>query len=364
MKIFRYLAGDVLNHTGAVALVLFLVVFSGRFIKYLAEAAVGELSADILLPVMVYKLPSFFELILPLSLFIGILLALGRLYADSEMVVLKACGIGQWRIASYLTLPMIAVALLVALLSLTLAPQGSLRALTLLDDPNATSGLQSLSAGRFRVERAGTLVTYAEEVDDAGIMRNVFIAERDVNNSALTTVTRAEEGEIKRDSASGRRYLELRRGSRYTGRGGHAEFERVQFERYGELLPEAEGGLRSSTRSQAIPTEELLASDDPRLKATLYWRLSLPLLVPISALMAIALSRTDARRGRYARLGPALLLFLAYFVALTQGRGAAEAGDGGMGLLGVHASFIGIAVLLMQWEALRIRLSRRSHEPS
>ncbi len=362
MKIFRYLAGDVLNHTGAVALVLFLVVFSGRFIKYLAEAAVGELSADILLPVMVYKLPSFFELILPLSLFIGILLALGRLYAESEMVVLKACGIGHWRIASYLLIPMLVVGLLVAALSLSLAPEGSLRALTLLDDPNATSGLQSLSAGRFRVERAGTLVTYAEEIDDGGVMRNVFIAERDDNNSALTIVTRAQEGEIKRDADSGRRYLELRQGVRYTGRGGHAEFERVRFERYGELLPEADGGVRASTRSQAIPTEVLLNSDDPRLQATLFWRLSLPLLVPISALIAIALSRTDARRGRYAKLGPALLLFLAYFVALTQGRSAAESGDGGGVLLAVHCVFIGIAVLLMQWDSVLSKLPRRAYE--
>jgi len=83
MRIFRYLTNDVLSHTAAVAFILFLVVFSGRFIKYLAEAAVGDLTADVLLPVMLFKLPSFFELILPLSLFIGILLSLGRLYAES-----------------------------------------------------------------------------------------------------------------------------------------------------------------------------------------------------------------------------------------------------------------------------------------
>ena len=43
MRIFRYLASDVLTHTLAVALVLFVVVFSGRFIRYLAEAAVGDI---------------------------------------------------------------------------------------------------------------------------------------------------------------------------------------------------------------------------------------------------------------------------------------------------------------------------------
>ena len=92
MRTLRYLTLDVIIHTLAVSLVLFLVVFSGRFIKYLAEAAIGDLSADILLPVMLYKLPAFFELILPLGFYIGLLLSFGRLYADSEMVIFRASG--------------------------------------------------------------------------------------------------------------------------------------------------------------------------------------------------------------------------------------------------------------------------------
>ena len=87
MRTLSYLALDVITHTLAVSLVLFIVVFSGRFIKYLAEAAIGDLSAGILLPVMLYKLPAFFELILPLGFYIGLLLSFGRLYADSEMVI-------------------------------------------------------------------------------------------------------------------------------------------------------------------------------------------------------------------------------------------------------------------------------------
>ena len=93
MRTLRYLTSDVMTHTLAVSLVLFLVVFSGRFIKYLTEAAIGDLAADILLPVMLYKLPAFFELILPLGFYVGLLLSFGRLYADSEMVVFRASGI-------------------------------------------------------------------------------------------------------------------------------------------------------------------------------------------------------------------------------------------------------------------------------
>ena len=68
MLILRYLTRDILLHALAVSLVLFLVVFAGRFIRYLAEAAVGSLTGDVLLPIMLFKLPGFLEMILPLGL--------------------------------------------------------------------------------------------------------------------------------------------------------------------------------------------------------------------------------------------------------------------------------------------------------
>ncbi|KZY70477.1 hypothetical protein A3738_24615 [Oleiphilus sp. HI0066] len=76
----------------AVTFILLLIFMSGRFIKYLSQAAVGNISADILFLVMAFRLPGFLELILPLGLFMGILLAYGRMYMESEMTVLHACG--------------------------------------------------------------------------------------------------------------------------------------------------------------------------------------------------------------------------------------------------------------------------------
>lgn len=358
MRIFRYLAGDVLSHMVAVAFVLFLVVFSGRFIKYLAEAAVGDLTADILLPVMLYKLPSFFELILPLSLFIGILLSLGRLYADSEMVVLRACGVSPFRIAKYLTPVALGTMLAVAVMALQLAPEGSARARILLDDPRSSEGLGQLVEGRFKKQRGGNLVTYAERVTDDGVMHGVFVVEREPGVGEQITVTQAENGQILFDEVSGRRYLELNNGTRYRGIAGEEELEALRFSTFGELIPETAGSLRAQTRVDAIPTQELWHSDNPKKTATLYWRISLPVLVPIVTLIAIALSKTDARRGRYARLGLGLVIFLIYFIALTQSRSYVESGGGALGFAATHVIFALLAALLLQWEMLSKRLGR------
>ena len=354
MRILRYLTKDILTHTLAVSFVLFLVVFAGRFIRYLAEAAVGSLTGDVLLPIMLFKLPGFLEMILPLGLFIGILLSLGRLYSDSEMVVLKACGVGPGRLALYVLLPASLIMLVVAVLALYVAPEGSARAQVLLDNPRSAEGLHMLNEGRFRKQRRGSYVTYAERIDDNGLMHNIFVYERSGGRGdGAHVATFAREGEIVLDEKSGRRYLELRGGGRYRGSPGRLELEEVTFELYGELIPESSNSLRRSSKVEAVPTATLMMSDDPKLQGALWWRFSLPLMIPAAALIALALSRTDARRGRYAKVGPAMLVLLLYFLGLTQGRAVIESGSGPEVMMAVHGAMALLAVLLLNAERFR-----------
>lgn len=353
MRILRYLTRDILTHTLAVSFVLFLVVFAGRFIRYLAEAAVGSLTGDVLLPIMLFKLPGFLEMILPLGLFIGILLSLGRLYADSEMAVLRACGVGPGRLALYVLVPASLVMAAVAVLALYIAPEGSARAQVLLDNPRSAEGLHMLNEGRFRKQRRGSYVTYAERIDDGGLMHNIFVFERNEKGIGAHTATFAREGEIVLNEQSGRRYLELRGGSRYRGSPGNLALEEVTFELYGELIPESNNSLRRSGKVEAVPTATLLVSEEPKLRGALWWRLSLPLMVPAAALIALALSKTDARKGRYAKIGPAMVVLLLYFLGLTQGRAVIESGSGPELMLAVHCVMGILAVLLLNAERLR-----------
>ena len=136
-------------------------------------------------------------MILPLGLFIGILLSLGRLYAESEMVVLRACGVGPGKLAVFVMVPALIVAAAVAALSLFIAPEGSARAQVLLDNPRSAEGLHMLNEGRFRKQRRGDYVTYAERIDDDGLMHNIFVFERRPGSTEeLFTATFAREGAI------------------------------------------------------------------------------------------------------------------------------------------------------------------------
>jgi lipopolysaccharide export system permease protein len=358
VRLRSYLAGDVLRHTFAVSIVLLAVVITGRFVKYLAEAASGKLAAEILLPIMFYRLPGFLELLLPLALFIGILMAYGRLYVESEMVVLSDCGIGPARLASYTLLPACVIAILVAGLSLVLTPRGAEQSDALLNDPNSVQSLQLLAAGRFQPRGSDGTVTYAASIDgEDGVLYEVFAYSPDgAEGDVASSVVRAERGRIVTDLANGVRYLELEDGYRYNGSPGRADYERIAFSRYGEKLPDAP----VIAKTQAVDsraTELLWGSRLAEDVAALHWRFSLIVMVPVVALLALALSKTNHRRGRYLSLAPALLLHLGYLFMLASTRSrVAEEGANVLEFWALHAAFLSLALALLFGPALRRRL--------
>ena len=77
---------------------MLLIYISNRFVRFLAEAAAGELDSGVIFELLLLKVTANSVILLPLSLFIGVLLAMGRLYRDSEIVAMQAGGVGVHRI--------------------------------------------------------------------------------------------------------------------------------------------------------------------------------------------------------------------------------------------------------------------------
>lgn len=366
MIVFRYLSREVLLTLSAVSAVLLVIIMSGRFIKYLAQAASGALDPSSLFLIMGFRLPGFLQLILPLGLFLGILLAYGRLYLESEMTVLSATGMSQQRLLGMTLFPATLVALMVAWLSLSLAPQGANQFQLLINKQDALTEFDTLVPGRFQSLRDGTRVTYTEQLsDDRANLGSVFISQKNLSTDKSKdrgiSVLVAQSGrqEIQED---GNRYLILENGYRYDGNPGRADYRAIKYDTYGVLLPKPDVSDEVTDRD-AMPTRDLLANDDLRSNTELQWRLSLPLLVFIVTLMAVPLSRVNPRQGRFLKLLPAILLYMAYLTILIAARGALEKGKipAVLGLWWVHAIFLSIGFGLLYWEPLRLKLaSRRS----
>src|SRR6478735_7615050 len=122
--IARYLAREILQTTAAVTLILLLIFLSGRFAKYLVDAATGRISADIIFSLLLYRSPNILERILPLGLFLGILLVFGRLYVENEISVLHASGVSIARLLRASGLAIVPVSILTGVLTLYVSPAG------------------------------------------------------------------------------------------------------------------------------------------------------------------------------------------------------------------------------------------------
>ncbi|ROS05251.1 lipopolysaccharide export system permease protein [Sinobacterium caligoides] len=349
----------------AVTSAVLLIIMSARFVRYLAEAAVGKLSGDVLLWIMFYRLPGFFELILPLGFFIAILLAYGRLYVESEMVVLTACGFSTNRLLVYTLIPALFIALVMSGISLYLSPMGMNKAQQILSDPKNKNGFGTLVPGRFQVAGSGR-VSYVEGLHNhKKDMDNVFMAQvvpRSKGKAEEISLIFAKTGKIveKEDS----RYLELGNGYRYVMKGNRLDYSSTGFERFGTRLDEAESVLEDSSELDALPTSALLASSSLAHSATLQWRISLSLIIPIVAIIALSLSKTNHRQGRYVKMLPAILIYLIYLLLLNAGRGAIEGGKLSpvYGLWVIHAAFLalGLAMLYLPGAWQRMRYNRNS----
>ena len=352
--IFRYLGRQVLTTMTAVALVLLLIFMSGRFLQYLASAAEGEYAANVIVIVMGYRLPEFLELILPLSFFLGILLTYGRMYQESEMTVLTACGVSERQIL-FLTLgPGLLVACLVGAMSLWLTPAGIQQVDRIFAEQAQRTGFEMLAPGRFQEMGSNDRVTYTRAMsDDKQTLEGVFMAEGGDNGRFM--LMRAVEG-TQIVEEEGERFLVLHEGVRFEGRPGGAEFDAMTFEDYG-LRIESPGGVSSGGSRESQPTLELMASEARADQAMVHWRLSLPLLVLVITVLAIPLSRVNPRQGRFFHLLPGILVFISYLGVLILGRDAIASGQvpTQAGLWVVHGAYLVLGVAMLGWPAMRLR---------
>lgn len=354
MIIFRYLSKEILISTFAVCVSLLLIILSHRFVNLLAEATAGKYAVDVLFEMILFRMPGFIQVILPLGFYIAVLLAYGRLYMESEMVVLFACGMSQRQLLMVTLIPALVVSLLVGIFSFWLSPYGTRMYAQILDEQRNRSEFDILNAGRFQSLSGGQTVTFVEEItDNHKNLNDVFIA-RDSGNESAPTILLARRGDQQEHADYGKRYLVLSDGYQYEGKPGTADFRVTHFASYGQYMPPVVISSDTESEADAKPTMELLASDDREMRTTLQWRLSLPIMVFVVAFLAIPFSKTNPRQGRYLKMLPAILVFVFYYVFLSSVSGLMKQGKWPIypGFWVVHAFFAGLAWALMNWDRL------------
>ncbi|EGG98783.1 putative permease [gamma proteobacterium IMCC2047] len=323
------------------------MVLTSRLVRYISEVASGDIAADFLFYLIVFRLPDILLMVLPISLLLAILLVFGRMYIENEMAVFSASGVSLKKLAVYAMASVSLVSLTVAALSFSLAPWGLKKVDELFVENANRTVFETVRAGRFSPMGEDNMSLYAERLsDDQRVMSDVFIA-REANGKKSNFQIMAEQGYLEVKPNSLAKYLILKNGYRYEGDPGSRDYKVTQFETFGiKLSSPPEQVKENSTRGMA--TGELLKLDSSTAIAELQWRISLPLLVPIIALLGVPLSRVNPRQGRFYFLIPAMLFYFAYLVLLSGMKTAVEENtiSPWLGLWWVHVMFLCLALLV------------------
>lgn len=319
MRIFRYLSREILGTLSGITGVLLLVFLSNQFVRYLTRAAAGKLPAGVILRLMMIQIPHLLGLLLPIGLFLSIIVAFGRLYAEGEMTVLRACGIGNRELIKFTMVLAVGVSLFVAASTLWLDPTIMSHKRELLKQMGTATQVATVIPGRFRSAQGGRRIYYVEKVsEDRNTISHVFMAEHPKGADKKPFAERAwrvmlaKNAHIEKDLKNKLEYLVFKNGYRYQGVPGQKNFQIDHFDKYAVLLKHYQPDL--TPRHDMISTVELWRTQSikPSSASELQWRLTMPLSAILLTLLAVPLSRVQPRQGKYARLLPAILLYLVY----------------------------------------------------
>ncbi len=351
MIIDRYLFREITGVWFAITLVLLLIFTGNQLVVLFNEVVAGDLIGRQVLVMLGLTLVNNLALLLPFAFFLAILIALGRMHQDSEMIALAACGVGIGRLLRSIGIAAVGLALVTGSLSLLLSPWAEYRMQRLVDEAKSVTEIGGIPVGTFRSFSAdgGEGVFYVEQVDvERGRLKEVFV-QIPGKQPLQQNVIAAEGGYQHIDERTGQRYLILVNGTRYEGIPGQVEFRTIRFEQHAVRI-DTQRSYRDP-RLRAIPTARLLGADGLEEAAELQWRMSIPFSVIPLALLAVPLSRTSPRQGRYSRLFSAILIYIIYANMLGVARSWLERGETPqfLGLWWVH----GLMLLYVAFEVAR-----------
>jgi len=347
--VFRYLIQEVLKAQIAVLFVLLTIFISQHFVRILADASDGEFPASLIATLIGLNLPTLAVLVLPLSLFLGILVAHGRMYAENEMVILHGVGISEWYVTRVTLILALLNMLLTGYLSLYVAPWAEEQQNQVLEKAQSEAGLAALVQGRFQASPNGRAVLFVERIGKDNELDKVFVAQlpEPDDETGVTNVVVAKGGRVLEDQ-TGAQQLQLSDGVRYQGSPQLKDYQMIEFGGYKMQIKEQEVDARRRKLS-ALPLTALLKIEGPEAVAEFHWRLAIPLAIPIMTLIAVPLARVNVRQGKFAKMLPAVLLYLGYFGLMVAGRKALQDGviPQYLGMWWIHASALLMGLFLL-----------------
>ena len=326
----RYIVREVFRHALLGLAVFTFVFFIPQLVRIMALFVRHTGSGSQILELFLCIFPGVFTFTLPMAVLIGVLLGLGRMSADSEIIALTSLGIGRRRVLLPVGVLAAGGAALTLCMTLWLGPRAIHKTRTLEADLIA-SQISFAVQPRVFDERFPKLVLYVNDVSASGTQwHGVFLAQS--SGESGSQITLAENAIVIAEPKQGKLELHLKGGATH-------EFSREDPGRYSVTSfgqsdwPVDVVGLVPATPRQLSNAEKpmrgLLTVQDGgwrEARVELHRRLAFPAACLVFAVVAVPLGAQPRRGGRAAGSLIAVVLIAAYYLLMVIGAGQARQG--------------------------------------
>ena len=360
MIIDRYLRHEISVPFLAVSAVLLAIFLTFSLTRFLIDANAGLLHSVEVIQLTFLKSLISLEILLPLSLYLAVMIGLGRLYSDSEIYAMRASGISEMRLLRPIVGFALLLAVLIALFSIFVRPWAYAKSFQIKAQAAASAEVDRIQPARFYTFGDSGRTVFINGISKGGtVLDNVFIRTR--KNGDLQVITSAT-GRMEFDARPGYHRLKLKDVNVYQ----HVVDGPDVFAEMGHFalwIPAADADP-VGYKTKSTSTFDLWDSDNSEDLAEFQWRMSTPLSALLLTLLAIPLSRSKPRQGRYARMLVAIVIYAVYFNLLDVGRTWVESETStGIWWVPMLLGFL-VLVLYVPWLKFARKLPRRQGRQS
>jgi lipopolysaccharide export system permease protein len=339
---------------GLAFVVILTIVVTMLLVRSLGMAAKGTVAPQHVLLSLGYLALAQLPVMLSLSLFVAVVMSLGRMYKESEMTIWFASGLGLTRFVRPVLTMASPVLVVVTVLMTIVWPWSNDNSAQLRAQFEQRSDLSRVAPGQFQTSNDGSRVFFIErDPTDEAAARNVFIMN---NTEHLESVTTSARGALQ--FKDNQRVLVLDHGQRNDVDQRNGDKSVARFQQYQVVVDEEVMRVGGARPPKSRPTLDLLVERTPQNDGELAWRFGMILGCVNLVLLGIGISATNPRRASNWNLLFALLAFIVYFnlINLTQTWVVAGKMKLGPALLALHGGAFVVTLLLLLWREQGARL--------
>lgn len=316
-------------------LIFTFILLTNRILKLMDLVVNKGVGLDEVIKLIMYLLPSFFMLTIPMSVLLAILITLGRLSADGELIAMKASGISLYQILPPFIALCVTGFLLTNMLSLLLLPQGNRAFRNQLFSLSKRHSEANLQERIFNDDFEG-LIIYINEIPGQGKhMQGIVISDK--RETEVPSLIIGEEGMIISDQNERKVTLRLFNGSIHRAANDSLTYQKAIFKTYDMNLQlsneESENDTEIKYSEQSIAALLKLITERSKenkslikIQTEIHKRFAFPFACVVLGLVGIPFGAYRRKGNRSYGFVLCIIILFLYYVFLNFGETMAKRG--------------------------------------